>query len=170
MYPTALVFRIVKTVSVWAIGILALIIVFGNITDYYTNYYFVEHVLKMDTIFPDSNIQYRDINNPVLIHAGYIFLIILEAIMAFLCLKGGWLLFKNRKRDAQTFHAAKNWSIAGLGMGILIWFFGFEVIGGEWFAMWQSTDWNGLHSAERILTFIVLILILLQFKEEELPY
>ncbi|WP_299531661.1 DUF2165 family protein [Ulvibacterium sp.] len=168
MYPTPLLLRIAKIVSVFAIGIMALIIVIGNTTDYYTNYNFVEHVLKMDTIFPDSNIQYRDINNPILIHTGYILLIVLEAVMAFCCLKGSWVLFKNRKNEASTFHAAKKWSIAGLIIGVLIWFFGFEVIGGEWFAMWQSTVWNGLSSAERIVTFIVLTLILLHLKDEEL--
>jgi predicted small integral membrane protein len=52
-------------------------------------------------------------------------------------------------------------------LGITIWFLGFEVIGGEWFAMWQSQIWNGLGAAERIASFLVLILILLHFKEEE---
>lgn len=168
MYSTALLLRIAKVVSIFAIGMMAFIIVIGNTTDYYTNYYFVEHVLKMDTIFPESNIQYRDINNPILIHSGYILLIVLEAIMAFCCLKGSWLLFKNLKSEATTFHATKKWSIAGLIVGIIIWFFGFEVIGGEWFAMWQSSVWNGLGSAERIVTFMVLTLILLHLKDEEL--
>jgi predicted small integral membrane protein len=40
-------------------------------------------------------------------------------------------------------------------------------VGGEWFAMWQSRIWNGLASAERIVSFLVLILILLHLKEEE---
>jgi predicted small integral membrane protein len=43
---------------------------------------------------------------------------------------------------------------------------GFEVIGGEWFAMWQSPTWNGLAAAERIVSFLVLALILLHLKEE----
>ena len=88
--------------------------------------------------------------------------------MAFCCLKGSWILFKNMKSDAITFHTSKKWSIAGLIIGIIIWFFGFEVVGGEWFCMWQSSTWNGLEIADRIVTFIVLILILLQFKDEEL--
>ena len=85
--------------------------------------------------------------------------------MAFCCLKGSWLLFKNLKADALKFNAAKNWSVAGILIGIIIWFLGFEVIGGEWFAMWHSTIWNGLAAAERILTFLVLTLILLHMKD-----
>jgi predicted small integral membrane protein len=166
MYSTTFLFRVAKLLSVLAIGIMALIIVIGNTTDYYSNYYFVEHVMKMDTIFPGSTLHYRNINSPILFHAEYIFIIVMEAMMCFCCLRGSWLLFKNIKNDAITFHASKNWAVAGLIIGIVIWFLGFEVIGGEWFAMWQSSTWNGLSSAERIVSFLVLTLILLQFKEE----
>lgn len=166
MYSTAFLLRIAKMVSVFAIGIMSLLVVIGNTTDYYTNYYFVEHVMKMDTIFPNSAIQYRSITNPVLFHTVYIFIIIMETMMTFFCLKGSWLLFKNLKRDAIIFHASKNWAVARLILGIILWFFGFEVVGGEWFAMWQSSAWNGLGSAERIVSFLVLILILLQHKDE----
>lgn len=168
MYPVQLLFRLCKLSCVGAIGLMALLIVFGNISDYFTNYHFVEHVMKMDSVFPGSQVRYRHINNVLLFHAGYIFIIILEAAMAFCCLKGAWLLSRNLRSNAVTFHAAKNWAVAGIGIGILIWFLGFEVIGGEWFAMWQSSTWNGLAAADRIVVFLVLVLILLHFKEEEL--
>lgn len=166
MFSTALLFRITKTVSVFAIGLMALLIVIGNTTDYYTNYHFVEHVLKMDSIFPGSNIHYRHIDSPILYHIGYMLIIALEAIMAFCCLKGSWLLFRNLKADAIAFHASKNWAVAGITIGVIIWFMGFEVIGGEWFAMWQSAAWNGLGSAERIVSFLMVAMILLHLKDE----
>ena len=166
MYSTSFLFRLAKTISVAAIGLLALLIVTGNITDYYSNYFFVAHVLKMDTTFPGNHLHYRSINIPFLFHAGYILIILLEASMAFCCIKGSWQMFKNLKRDGAAFHASKNWAVAGIIIGILIWFVGFEVIGGEWFAMWQSATWNGLAAAERILSFLVLVLILLHFKDE----
>ena len=168
MYSTQLLFRIAKIIAVTAIGLMSLLIVFGNTTDYFTNYHFVEHVMKMDTIFPGSMVYYRHIGAPFLYHAGYILLIALEAVMTFCCIKGSWSLFKNLKSDAASFHTAKNWAVAGITIGITIWFLGFEVIGGEWFAMWQSQVWNGLGAAERIVSFLMLILILLHFKEEEL--
>lgn len=166
MYSAPLLFRFAKAVSVAAIAVMAILIVFGNTTDYYTNFLFVEHVMKMDSTFPGSHDHYRSINNPVIFHTAYIFIISIEALMAFCCLKGSWLLFKNLKADAIQFNAVKNWSVAGIIIGIIIWFLGFEVIGGEWFAMWQSTKWNGLSAAERILTFLVLTLILLHMKDE----
>ncbi|MDP4282963.1 MAG: DUF2165 domain-containing protein [Bacteroidota bacterium] len=166
MYSTRFLFRLAKAISVAAIGLMSLLIVIGNTTDYYTNYHFVEHVMKMDTIFPDSNIHYRSINNSFLFNAGYWLIIFMESIMTFCCLKGSWQLFKNINSNPATFHASKNWSVAGITIGIIIWFLGFEVVGGEWFAMWQSRVWNGLGSAERIVSFLVLVLILLHFEEK----
>ncbi|MGZ4000192.1 MAG: DUF2165 family protein [Mucilaginibacter sp.] len=168
MYSVQFLFRVAKTISVAAIALMSVLIVIGNTTDYFTNYQIIEHVLKMDTIFPGGTIHYRSIDSVFLFHASYILIIALEAAMAFCCVKGSWALFKNLRSGAASFHAAKNWAVAGLIIAIGIWFLGFEVIGGEWFAMWQSHTWNGLASAERIVSFLTLVLILLHFKEDEL--
>jgi predicted small integral membrane protein len=168
MYSTGLMFRVVKTLAVLAVGLMGLLVVAGNVTDYYTNYYFVQHVMSMDTTFAASNTHYRALHQPLLFNAGYVLLITAEAVMAFCCIKGGWLLMKNIKQPAAKFYASKNWAVAGLATGIFIWFVCFEVVGGEWFNMWQSTTWNGLYSADRIVTFITLSLILLHLKDEEL--
>ena len=37
--------------------------------------------------------------------------------------------------------------VVGVGLGFLLWFTGFMVLGGEWFAMWQSKAWNGQQAA-----------------------
>jgi predicted small integral membrane protein len=168
MFSTAFTFRMVKAGAVCAIGLMALLVVIGNTTDYYTNYFFVEHVMKMDTTFPTSNIHYRAINQPFLFHTGYILLITFEAAMAFYCLKGGGLLFRHIKSPAGQFYAVKKWAVVGLAIGIFIWFVCFEVVGGEWFSMWQSQTWNGLYSADRIVTFIALTLVLLHLEDKEL--
>src|ERR1700742_2422453 len=153
MYSVQFLFRLAKTISVAAIGVMSLLVFIGNTTDYFTNYQIVRHVLKMDTTFPGSHIHYRSINNPFLFNAVYIFIIIMQAAMTFCCIKGSWLLFKNLRSGAAMFNASKNWAVAGIIVGIIIWFLGFEVVGGEWFAMWQSRLWNGLSSAERIVSF-----------------
>jgi predicted small integral membrane protein len=170
MYPAQLLFRLAKVVCVASIALMGWFIVLGNTTDYLTNYQFVAHVMKMDTVFKESNVHYRNISSAFMYHAGYILIILMEAMMAYCFTRGGWLLFKNLKSTAAIFHAAKNWSVAGIIIGIVIWFLGFEVIGGEWFAMWQSPTWNGLASAERIVSFLVLVLILLQLNEQEIQY
>src|SRR5258705_8933262 len=165
MYSVQFLFRVAKIISVASIALMSLLVVFGNTTDYFTNFLIVEHVLKMDTTFPESHTHYRSIDSTIFFHAGYILIILLETLMAFCCIKGSWLLFKNLRSNNVLFHASKNWAVAGIIIGIVIWFLGFEVVGGEWFAMWQSKIWNGLSSAERIVSFLELILILLHLKE-----
>ncbi len=90
----------------------------------------------------------------------------MEALVAFCCIKGSWLLAKYLESEPSIFNASKNWAVAGIAIGVVIWFAIFQVVGEEWFAMWQGSSWNGLGSAERILTFLVSILILLHLKDE----
>ncbi|MFI5185713.1 MAG: DUF2165 family protein [Chitinophagales bacterium] len=39
-------------------------------------------------------------------------------------------------------------------------------MGGEWFSMWQSATWNGLGAAERVLSSLFFVLVLLHLKDE----
>src|SRR5437899_2666284 len=77
--------RAAKAATVAAIALFASLVTFGNLTDYNTNFVFVEHVLSMDTIFPFSTIKYRAITDPALHHAAYAVIIAAEAATAVLC-------------------------------------------------------------------------------------
>jgi predicted small integral membrane protein len=46
-----------------------------------------------------------------------------------------------------------------LTVGFVLWFLGFMVIAGEYFAMWQSKEWNGQEAAARITAVILAVLI-----------
>ena len=164
---TTLYFRWVKIITVGSLALMSFLIFIGNTTNYYANYYFVEHVMKMDTIFPNSELQYRSIHQPWIYHVGYVVIILLELAMAWFCIQGSREMFVKRREPAAVFYEAKRRAVIGLGIGILIWFTGFEVVGGEWFAMWQSSTWNGLESANRIILFEMLVLILLFMREPE---
>ena len=65
-----------------------------------------------------------------------------------------------------NFKRAKAPAIAGLTIGILLYVVGFIIIGGEWFAMWQSTTWNGQEKAFQFAAMITLVLIVLLLPEE----
>ena len=71
----------------------------------------------------------------------------------------------NIKKEPSNFQEAKKDSFIGLALGIALWFIGFEVIGGEWFSMWQSSIWNGLNSANRIVIFYAITYILMLVPE-----
>ena len=41
-------------------------------------------------------------------------------------------------------------------------------IGGEWFGMWQSAQWNGVPSAFRFVMVIAAVLIFLCLRDDEI--
>lgn len=156
--------RWVKIGTVFGAGLFSAIIAFNNITDYYSNFYFVSHVLSMDDTFPDNQGMWRAITNKNLHHLSYWLIIFTEVVIAFLLLSSSLNLWKTRK-DPMAFQQAKGWAVIGLGLGILLWFVGFLAIGGEWFLMWQSQNWNGQQSAFRIAALFGIFLIYLNQPE-----
>lgn len=159
------IIRIIKSSIVGFFGLYVLIVAFGNVTDYQSNFNFVEGVLSMNTTFEGNALMYRAIEIGWFHHLAYIGIIIVEWIIAFACLIGSYQMFKQINGSKEEFHNAKKWGLIGLFLGIALWFFGFQVVGGEWFAMWQSSTWNGLDSAFRLTTFISTSIIILLFKD-----
>jgi len=162
------VLRLAKISLVAAVAAFATVVAFDNVTDYGTNFVFVQHVLSMDTIFPGSAIGYRAITSPALHHAAYALIIAAEAATAALCWIGVLALMRQRRAGAAAFNRAKAWSVAGLTLGFLTWQLGFMTVGGEWFGMWQSPQWNGVPSAFRFAMVIIAVLILVAMRDEEM--
>jgi predicted small integral membrane protein len=57
--------------------------------------------------------------------------------------------------------------VAGAALGFLVWFFGFMVVGGEYFAMWQSKSWNGQEAAFRFYITLLGVLIFVNQRDSE---
>jgi predicted small integral membrane protein len=154
------IIRLSKTAMVAAIALFASLVAFGNITDYGTNWAFVQHVFSMDTVFPTTTIKYRAIDSPALQTAGYVLIIAAETLTAVLCWIGAARLLL-ASGDAVAFNRAKGFAVAGLTLGFLVWQVGFMSIGGEWFGMWMSSKWNGVPDAFRFFVTILMVLIYL---------
>ena len=163
-----LISRAAKIAMVAAIAAFATVVAFGNITDYDTNFVFVQHVLSMDTVFPRSTITWRALANPMLHHVAYAIIIAAEALMAVLCWIGAARLLQQLRAPAGAFNRAKAFSVAGLTLGFLTWQFGFMTVGGEWFGMWMSSQWNGVPSAFRFVMVIIAVLIFVAVPDGEL--
>ena len=151
--------RYAKITIILVLAAFAFMVAFNNITDYGSNFAFVRHVLSMDTLFPNNNAMYRAITTPWIWHAAYWLIIAGETLTAGLLTYGALALWRSRHGTGMAFGHAKKWAIAGLAAGFLVWFFGFMVVGGEWFMMWQSVDWNGQESAFRFIVCIGIVLI-----------
>lgn len=139
-------------------GITALymgLVVFGNVTDFETNHAFVRHVFAMDTTFGSPKTSWRAITSPTAVTVAYVLIILWEAVTALVLLAGlvAWL----RRRE----ETARRLSSTGWVMQVLLFGGGFIAIGGEWFVMWQSQDWNGLTAAFQNFVLAGLGLVLL---------
>lgn len=139
--------RLVQALTLFLAGLYGLFVFAGNLMDYDSNYQFVRHVLSMDTTFEGNALMWRAIDNEVLHHIAYWGIIISEGLFALLALVGAVKLFSRRNADVLAYNQAKAWGYSAYGIGLLIWFFGFIIIGSEWFAMWQSSTWNGKDTA-----------------------
>ncbi|MFD8237108.1 DUF2165 domain-containing protein [Streptomyces sp. NPDC059696] len=132
------------------------LVAFGNITDFGTNQQFVRHVLAMDTTFKDEDLMWRAVTSRGLQDAAYVGIIVWETLAALVLIYGSWLWI--RRDDLR----ARQVSGYGLLMVMLLFGAGFIAIGGEWFSMWQSENWNGLDAATRIFLFSGVVLIVNQ--------
>lgn len=156
-----------KILVVLALAAFALLVAGNNVADYASNAEFVRQVLSMDTTFPGNRLMWRAITSPVVWGAAYWLIIATEALTGLCLLLGALRMLSRRRAPKACFEDAKAWAIAGATLGFLLWFFGFLVIGGEWFLMWQSELWNGQQAAFRIAMTMLGALIYLGLPEPE---
>jgi predicted small integral membrane protein len=159
--------RIAKIALVFGVAVFYSLVVFNNLTDYGSNYQFVRHVLMMDSTFPGNRGMWRALNSPALHTAFYVSIIVWEVATMALCGWGGIRLLKTLRGTAAEFHRAKSIAIAALTLSLLMWLVAFLSIGGEWFLMWQSRNWNGQDAAFRTFTVIGIVLLLVALPEQE---
>ncbi|MCZ0983269.1 DUF2165 domain-containing protein [Streptomyces diastatochromogenes] len=133
------------------------LVAFGNITDFGTNQQFVQHVLSMDTTFKDPDLMWRAVESPAFQNTAYVAIILWETLAAAVLLTATWLWIRGLRRDA--YDRARAATTVGLVMVLLLFGMGFLAIGGEWFAMWQSPDWNGLDAAARNVALAAFTLL-----------
>lgn len=163
-----MVIRLSKALLVLATAIFATLVSLNNIVDYNTNFEFVRHVLMMDTTFPGNGLLHRAVNSTAVHHTGYVLIISLEIIVALLCWLGGLAMLRWRNESTKIFQQSKHFAIIGLTIGFLLWQVGFMTIGGEWFGMWMSHAWNGIESAFRFFSMILLVLMYVSLPNDDL--
>ncbi|MGY4535397.1 putative small integral membrane protein [Pseudomonas sp. TE3786] len=159
--------RITKLVMVAMVGLFALLVGADNILDYGTNFSYVQHVLAMDTVPPSTLQHWRAISSPLVHHLTYALIIACELAIGVICLLGALRLSWARACRAAQFNAAKRTAIVGLVLGFALWFFGFMVVGGEWFQMWRSPAWNGQQAAFRFACCLGLVLLFVAQRDDD---
>jgi predicted small integral membrane protein len=163
-----LILRLAKVAVVAALACYALLVALNNVVDYGSNYEFVRHVLSMDTTFPNNALLHRAITDETVWRLAYAAIIATEWATGLLLAAGALALLVRLRAPAQAFNRAKAWAVAGLVLGFGLWFFGFMVIAGEYFVMWQSKMWNGQDAASRIATEMLGGLVFIALPDGEL--
>ncbi|SEH29628.1 Predicted small integral membrane protein [Methylobacterium sp. UNC300MFChir4.1] len=161
--------RLSKAALVGALALTCTLVVYGNVTEPAVNLAFVQHVLSMDTILPDSGIADRAITDPTLQRGAFAMIVAGEAVTALLLWIGVALMLARLRAPRGDFDRAKTWAIAGLSVGFLVWQAGFLGIGAEWFGMWMSKVWNGQQSAFRFAMTVLGVMIYVALPEAEDP-
>jgi len=162
-----IIVRIAKIIMIAGLAAFALIVAYDNVVDYGSNYEFVKHVLSMDTTFAGNALKSRAVSDETMWHAVYALIIAVEAITGLLLAFGALALLSRLRSSAAIFNRTKVWAVAGLTVGFGLWFIGFLVIAGEYFAMWQSKVWNGQEAAFRITAVILGVLIYVSLPDGE---
>jgi len=163
-----MIVRLAKVVMTTALAAFAFIVAYDNLVDYGSNYEFVKHVLSMDTTFPGNALMGRAITDPRLWAIAYAGIITGEGLTFVLLLCGAVAMLLALRGTSARFQRSKTWMVAGVTVGFLVWFFGFMVVGGEYFAMWQSQNWNGQEPAFRFYMTMLAVLIFVNQPDREL--
>lgn len=163
-----LITRYAKIVMALCLAAFCLLVAFDNITDYETNYLFVRHVMSMDTTFAGNALMYRSVTSPTAWQVCYWLIIAAEAATGILFLAGAIRLFQLRDAPAAVFNQGKGLVVAACLLAFLVWFLGFMVVAGEWFAMWQSQTWNGQEPAFRFYVTALAVLIFVSLPDGDL--
>ena len=160
--------RAAKFTMAASLALYTFVVAFDNVTDYGSNFEFVKHVLSMDTTFPGNKLMYRAVSEPLLWHLSYGAIILGEALTSLFFALGAIQLFRTLYRPAAEFHRAKHYIVIAATLAFVVWFTGFMIVGGEWFAMWQSKIWNGRESAFRVYMTALAVLVFVNQRDEEL--
>lgn len=160
--------RFTKVVLVASLAAFALIVTYDNLVDYGSNYVFVQHVLSMDTTFPGNALMDRAITDQRVWHMAYAAIITAEGLTGLLLAAGAAMMLARLGAPAEAFERAKRIAYLGAALGFLVWFFGFMVVAGEYFAMWQSKEWNGQEAAFRFYMAVLGVLVVLALPERDL--
>jgi predicted small integral membrane protein len=157
--------RIVAAVVVLMAAAYYLVVAFDNITNPTnptgSNWPFVEGVLSGEGTPPDNGFEWRFIDATWFHVLAYIGIIAGETLAGILLLIGG-IAGIRRSARASSWEPGQRWTLIGGAVGLLVFFFGFIVVGGNWFVMYENSKWNGLEPAfqNTVTTMLALLLVL----------
>ena len=155
--------RVVTSLFILMVGAYYLVVGFDNITNptnpNASNWPFVQGVLSGDGVPADSGFEWRFIDATWFQAISYIMIMTLETITGIVLLVAGFKGLRG-SHNAARWSSAQKWTFIGGFLGLGVFFFGFMVVGGNWFIMYLNSKWNGLEPAFQNSVMTVSMLIL----------
>ena len=155
--------RVVTSLFILMVGAYYLVVGFDNITNptnpNASNWPFVQGVLSGDGVPADSGFEWRFIDATWFQAISYIMIMTLETITGIVLLVAGFKGLRG-SQNAARWSSAQKWTFIGGFLGLGVFFFGFMVVGGNWFIMYLNSKWNGLEPAFQNSVMTVSMLIL----------
>ncbi|MEW6983023.1 DUF2165 family protein [Colwelliaceae bacterium 6471] len=143
----------ILTVSLW--GFLG---AFHNVIDWEGTIGAVGAVTSMSTIAGGSE-SWQATDNLLVIWIGALFIVVSKLTSGALCGVGAMRMWRAPASDSPAYKAAKEISLTGCAVAMIMLFGGFVVIAESWFELWRSESMLGpvLQSAFRYGAMITLI-------------
>lgn len=137
------------------------VVAFDNISNPASNWAFVRGVLSQDGLVPDSGFQWRAVDATWFQVAGYVAIISAETVTGLLLAYAGYRGLRTLK-GAEEWASAQRWTMVGTTLGLAVFFLGFITIGGNWFAMYLNSKFNGLDPAfqNAVMTLLTAVFVL----------
>lgn len=155
--------RVVTSLFILMVGAYYLVVGFDNITNptnpNASNWPFVQGVLSGDGVPADSGFEWRFVDATWFQALSYIMIMTLETITGIVLLVAGFKGLRG-SQNAARWSLAQKWTFVGGFLGLGVFFFGFMVVGGNWFIMYLNSKWNGLEPAFQNSVMTVSMLIL----------
>lgn len=153
--------RYLKVILTASVGLMALLYGLQNIVNIQAAFQVVGTVLSMsDHAYYSSSIG-PPIESPVLVWLALALIIGAELAAGLLAIKGAWDLWSSRAAPAPMYNQAKTYALLGCGLGAIVWFGFFGVLGGAYFQMWQTE--LGAMSLEGAFQYFVSCILILIF-------
>jgi len=155
--------RIMTSLFILMVAAYYLVVGFDNITNptnpNASNWPFIQGVLSGDGVPADSGFEWRFIDATWFHAISYIAVMALETLTGLLLLAAGVKGLRASERSPRWAQAQKLTFVGGF-LGLSVFFFGFMVVGGNWFIMYLNSKWNGLMPAfqNSVMTMTMLLL------------
>ena len=130
--------RYLKILFVLVTSLMALIYVAQNLTNAEAAHQSIMYVMsgKDHQAYPDS--FGPKISNPAMGWIAVVIIFGLEFATGLALAKGAFDMWQARNQGSERFGESLKWAQIGCGIGVLVWFGLFGVVGGAFFQMWQT--------------------------------